>query len=175
MPFSELVGVFLYLTMLSFIAIGGAPSVLPEVHRYVVEVNGWMTNIEFTQLYTLAQVAPGPNVMYMPLLGWHIAGLPGAVALTLALIAPSVTLTMIVAHLYARHPKAAFGIAMRRGLTPITIGLTAASGWVLMHGAATDWRGYALTALTVAFVMRTSLNPLWLLAAGAAAGLAGLV
>ena len=175
MALDELLAMFLYFLMLSFIAIGGAPSILPEIHRYIVEVHGWMTNAEFTQLYTLAQVAPGPNVMYMPLLGWHVAGWLGALALTVALAAPSLTLTLWVARLYARHPKAAVGVAMRRGLTPITIGLTCASGWVLMHGATDDWRGYVLTAITVVFVLRTSLNPLWILGAGAAAGLLGLV
>ncbi|HYC44962.1 MAG TPA: chromate transporter [Burkholderiales bacterium] len=175
MPLTELAALFAYFLMLSFIAVGGAPSILPEIHRYVVEVNGWITSSDFARLYTLAQVAPGPNVMYLPLLGWDIAGWPGALALTFAFIAPSLTLTMWVARLYARHPTGTAVLAVRRGLTPITIGLTCASGWVLMHGAAEDWRGYALTAFTVVFVTRTSFNPLWILVAGAGAGLFGLV
>jgi chromate transporter len=67
------------------------------------------------------------------------------------------------------------GIAIRRGLTPITIGLLFASGWILVPAANEDWRGYILTALTVGLVLRTSLNPLWLLSAGAVAGIIGLV
>ncbi|MGZ8198392.1 MAG: chromate transporter, partial [Burkholderiales bacterium] len=85
------------------------------------------------------------------------------------------TLTLGVAYLFMRHPKAAFGIAIRRGLTPITIGLIFASGWILMPAVNRDWRGYVLSLLTVGVVMRTSLNPLWVLGAGAAAGIAGLV
>ena len=175
MDFASLTALFLYFLMLSFLAVGGAPSVLPEMHRYVVEIHGWMTSTQFAELYTLAQVAPGPNIMYVPLIGWHIAGLPGAIATTIPMIVPSVTLTLLVAHLHARHPQAALGFAIRRGLTPITIGLILASGWILMTAVNDDWRGYLLTAVTVAVVLRTSLNPLWLLGAGAIVGMLGLV
>jgi len=175
MELSQLGALFLYFLVLSFLAVGGAPSVLPEMHRYVVELNGWMTSAQFAELYTLAQVAPGPNVMYIPLIGWHIAGWAGAAATTLPMLAPSTTLTLLVAHLQARHPKAALGAALKRGLTPITIGLVFASGWILMVAVNEDWRAYLLTAVTVVVVLRTPLNPLWLLGAGAAAGIFGLV
>ncbi|HEV7801691.1 MAG TPA: chromate transporter, partial [Burkholderiales bacterium] len=89
MDFAQLVAMFLYFLMLSFVAVGGAPSVLPEMHRYVVELHGWMTSTQFAEIYALAQVAPGPNVMYIPLLGWHIAGWAGAIATTISMIAPS--------------------------------------------------------------------------------------
>jgi chromate transporter len=172
---TELLGVFLYFVMLSFLAVGGAPSVLPEMHRYVVEVHGWMTSARFAELYTLAQVAPGPNVMYVPLIGWHVAGWPGAIVTTMAMLVPSATLTLLVAYLHARHPRAALGFAIRRGLTPVTIGLIVASGWILLSGVDKDWRAYVLTAVTVVLVTRTSFNPIWLLAFGAAAGMLGWV
>ena len=82
--------------------------------------------------YTLAQVAPGPNIMYIPLVGWHIPGWLGALATLAATLLPSATLTLGVAYLYKRHPKAAFGLAIRRGIAPITIGLVFASGWILL-------------------------------------------
>ena len=65
--------------------------------------------------------------------------------------------------------------AVRRGLMPITIGLMFASATILMRAVNHDWRGYLLTLLTVAVVLRKSWNPLWLLAAGALAGMSGLV
>ena len=175
MGIAELTGLFLYFMMLAFLAVGGAPSVLPEMHRYVVELNGWMTSAQFAELYTLAQVAPGPNVMYVPLIGWQIAGWAGALVTTVSVLVPSATLTLLVAHLQARHSKATLGIAIRRGLSPITIGLIVASGWILLPAANDDWRGYVLTGLTIVLVLRTSLNPLWLLGGGAIAGVLGLV
>jgi chromate transporter len=175
MDFSQIAALSLYFLMLAFIAVGGAPSVLPEMHRYVVDLHAWLTSTQFAELYALAQVAPGPNVMYIPLMGWRIAGWAGAAATTVPFVMPSLTLTLLVAHLHARNPKAALGAAIRRGLTPITIGLIFASGWILLPAVNNDWRGYVLTVLTIAMVMRNALNPIWLLAAGAAAGLSGLV
>jgi hypothetical protein len=102
MALSEIGALFLYFLMLAFVAVGGAPSVLPEMHRYVVEVHAWITSTQFAELYALAQVAPGPNVMYIPLIGWSIAGWAGAAATTIPFVMPSVTLTMVVAHLHAR-------------------------------------------------------------------------
>jgi chromate transporter len=175
MDSGDLPGLFLYFLMLSFLAIGGNAAVLPEMHRYVVDVHRYMTSTQFAEMYTLAQVAPGPNIMYIPLVGWHIAGWPGAVVTLLATLIPSATLTLGVAYLYQRHPRAAFGLAIRRGLTPLTIGLVFASGWILLPAVNADWRGYVLTVLTVAVVLRTSFSPLWVLIAGAIAGMTGLV
>ena len=175
MSLVELGAMCLYLMVLSFLAVGGFPSILPEMHRYVVDVHAWMSSEQFAQIYSLAQIAPGPNVMYVPLIGWHVAGWYGAVATLFAVVVPSFSLTLVVANLYARHPKAAFGVAMRRGLTPITIGLIFASAWILLPAVNKDWRGYVLTALTVLLVTRTKLNPIWVLVGGAVAGLAGIV
>jgi chromate transporter len=113
--------------------------------------------------------------MYIPLIGWHVAGWAGAAATTIAFLVPSLTLTLMVAHLHTRHPTAAFGVALRRGLTSITIGLVFASGWIMMQAVNEDWRGYLLTAATVVVVLRAPFNPLWLLGVGAVAGMLDLV
>ncbi|HEY7559805.1 MAG TPA: chromate transporter [Candidatus Binatia bacterium] len=165
----------LHLLALWFVAIGGPSAILPDIHRYVVEVHHLMTSAQFAEIYTLAQVAPGPNAMYVTLIGWQLAGWAGAAATTLPLLVPASTLTLIVAHLSARYPNAPIGRAFRRGLTPITIGLMFASASILTRAANHDWRGYLITLITVALVLRASWNPLWLLAAGALAGIVGLV
>ena len=96
MALPNIVALFLYFLLLSFLAIGGLPTVLPEMHRYVVEVHHWMTSQQFATAYALAQVAPGPNVMYITLIGWQVAGWAGAAATTLALLGPVSTLTVLV-------------------------------------------------------------------------------
>jgi len=141
----------------------------------VVEVHQLVTSAEFAEIYTLAQVAPGPNVMYVTLLGWRLAGWSGAAATTIPLLVPATTLTLLIGHLNQRYPNARIGRAIRRGLMPITIGLMFASATILMRAVNHDWRGYSITLLTVAVVLRKPWNPLWLLAAGALAGVAGLV
>ena len=172
---ADLSALFLHFLALWFVAIGGPTTILPDIHRYVVEVNQWMTSTEFAEIYTLARVAPGPNVMYVTLIGWHLAGWAGAAATTLPLLVPASTLTLLVGHLNERYPNAPIGRAIRRGLTPITIGLTFASASILMRAVNHDWRGYLLSLFTLAVVLRKPWNPLWLLAAGALAGMLGLV
>jgi chromate transporter len=171
----DLAALFLHFLALWFVAIGGPSTILPEIHRYLVEVHQVLTNREFAEIYTLAQVAPGPNVMYVTLIGWHLAGWRGALATTLPLLVPASTLTLLVGHLNQRYPEARLARAIRRGLTPITLGLMLASATILMRTVNHDWRAYLFTIVTVAVVLRYPWNPLWLLGAGALAGIAGLV
>ena len=80
---AELAGVF---GQLSLVSVGGINAVLPELKRQVVERHGWMSAADFAALYALAQAAPGPNMLVSTLIGWHVAGIAGALAATGALI-----------------------------------------------------------------------------------------
>ena len=171
----DLSGLFLHLLALWFVAIGGPSTILPDIHRYLVEAHPYLTSAQFAELYTLAQVAPGPNAMYVTLIGWHLAGWAGVAATVIPLLVPATTLTMLVCHLNERYPNAPIGRAIRSGLMPITIGLMFASSTILMRAVSHDWRGYLVTLLTTAVALRSSCNPLWLLGVGALAGIAGLV
>lgn len=73
-----MLAVFLHFALLSLLAVGGVNTIMPEMHRIVVESNGWVSGAEFTQLFALSQAAPGPNVLIVSLIGWKVAGLPGA-------------------------------------------------------------------------------------------------
>ncbi|OGA21692.1 MAG: hypothetical protein A3I01_05495 [Betaproteobacteria bacterium RIFCSPLOWO2_02_FULL_65_24] len=166
---------FLHFLMLAAISIGGTDTVLPDMHRYLVEVHGWITSKQFADAYAIARAVPGPNMLYVTLLGWQVAGLTGAIATTLALAIPPVTITLLVVRLSARNPGAPLGRAIKLGLAPITIGLMFATSWILMRAVNDDWRGYLVTFITLVVVLRTRLNPLWLIAAGALIGVAGAV
>jgi len=171
----DLPALCLHLALLSLMAIGGVSSILPDMQRYVVEANNWLSAAQFADAYALGQAAPGPNMMFVTLLGWQMAGLTGATAVTLAIVLPPILLTLVVTRLNANNPDAPLGRAIRGGLGPITIGLTLSSGWILAHSADHDWRGALLTLATVALMLRTKLNPVWMIAAGAAAGMAGIL
>ena len=171
----DLSGLFLHLLALWFVAIGGPSTILPDIHRYLVEAHPYLTSAQFAELYTLAQVAPGPNAMYVTLIGWHLAGWAGVAATVIPLLVPATTLTMLVCHLNERYPNAPIGRAIRSGLMPITSGLMFASSTILMRAVSHDWRGYLVALLTAAVALRSSRNPLWLLGVGALAGIAGLV
>jgi len=165
----------MHFAMLSLMAIGGVGSILPDMQRYVVEANHWLSASQFADAYALGQAAPGPNMMFVTLLGWQLAGWAGAVVSTLAMIVPPIFLTLAVTRLSANNPDAPAGRAIRGGLGPIAIGLTLASGWILAQSADNDWRGALLTLATVALMLRTRLNPVWLILTGAIAGMSGII
>ena len=62
----DLSGLFLHFLLLWFVAVGGPSTILPDIHRYVVEVHQLLTNAQFAEIYTLAQVAPGPTSCTSP-------------------------------------------------------------------------------------------------------------
>ncbi len=160
---------------LSLIAIGGANAVLPEMHRQVVDVAGWMSGAEFAALFAIAQAAPGPNVLIVSLVGWKVAGVPGALASTAAMCGPSSVLAFSVGRLAHRFQHSPLRSILQNGITPITIGIILASGYLLARTADQHWAAYVLTAVTVLIVLKKRLNPLWLLAGGALLGMSGVV
>lgn len=164
-----------HFALLSLLAVGGAITTAPDMHRYLVEEHGWISDAEFTASISLAQAAPGPNVLFVPLLGWHVAGLSGALVLLAATMLPSTTLALATYRAMRRRAHSLWVQALRQGLVPATIGLLAATGYILARANDTSWRHAALTLLTIALIWRTKLNPLWLLGAAAGLGAAGWV
>jgi chromate transporter len=162
-------------SVLSLLAVGGAPTVFPEMQRNVVEVHGWMSASQFADLYAIAQASPGPNILVVSLIGWKVAGLAGALTATLAMVGPSCILTCLVAGTWDRFREARWRAVVQLGVAPLTVGLMLSSGYLLTRSADDSIAAYALTAATVAVLMGTRVNPLWLIAAGALIGLTGLV
>jgi chromate transporter len=169
---AELAAQFMLLSMLS---IGGANAVIPEIHRRVVEVEHWMTDADFAQLFALSQAAPGPNVLIVSLVGWKVAGIVGGVVAMLAMAGPSSLLTYAVAHAWERFRDAPWRIAIQRGLAPVTVGLILASGYVLIRTADQTWAAYAVSGVTLTLALATPVHPLWLLGVAALIGAFGLV
>jgi chromate transporter len=162
-------------SVLSLLAVGGAPTVFPEMQRSVVEVHGWMSASQFADLYAIAQASPGPNILVVTLIGWKVAGLAGALTATLAMVVPSCVLTCLVAGAWERFREARWRAVVQLGVAPLTVGLMLSSGYLLTRSADHTVAAFVLTAVTAGLLLSTRVNPLWLIAAGALAGLAGLV
>jgi chromate transporter len=163
------------LTLLSLVAVGGITSVIPEIHRTVVDVHHWVTDAEFTQMFVIARAAPGPNMLVVTLIGWQVAGLPGALVATAAICVPSCMLNYFIAGMWDRFRGARWRRAVEAGLAPITVGLVLATGWLVARGADTGWVAYGITAAVAALTVFTRVNPIWLLVAAGGLGLLGLV
>lgn len=159
-------------SLLSLVAIGGANAIVPEMHRQLVEVSHWMNDAEFANLFAVGQVAPGPNIMVLSLVGWRMAGLTGMIVATLAALGPTCLLAWIVGRFVQRHGRSAWFESVKRGLAPVAIGLILASGLVMARAADHDAITIVATVATFALVVATKVNPLFALGAfGLAAGL----
>ena len=70
----DVLALFVHFLLLAIVSVGGTDTVLPDMHRYLVEVNGWVTNGQFSDAYALARAIPGPNMLYVSILGWQEIG-----------------------------------------------------------------------------------------------------
>jgi len=172
---ATLAALFWQFAVLSLFAIGGGGAAVPEMHRQTVEIAQSLSDRQFSELFAIAQAAPGPNIMFVALLGHFIAGAPGAAIATVAMCGPSCVLACAVSQVVERFHKARWRIAIAAGLVPVTIGLIAASALIIARGADRNWASLTITAITFAAVYWTRLSPLVVFACAALLGLAGFV
>jgi len=166
-PVSALVLVFAQLSLLAF---GGGNSIIPEMHRLVVDVHAWMSGQEFVALYALAQAAPGPNLMVVGLIGWRLSGVWGALASTIAVALPASVLMLAVTNVWDRFRDAPFRRAVQAGLMPVTVGIVMAGAALFIQETANGLAQITVIALVVPLFLFTKLHPLVVLGAAAAAG-----
>ena len=171
-PLSQVAPQFL---LLSVLAIGGVNAVTPEIQRQVVELRHWMNAREFAELFAVAQATPGPNMLIATVIGWRVAGIPGAVVATVCMCGPSSVIVYTVSRVWDRFRDRPWRKILQAGMAPVVVGLIGSSGYVLAKGAASDWRGVAVSAASAARVWKTRLNPLWALAGAAILALTGIV
>ncbi|MBP8148484.1 MAG: chromate transporter [Limnohabitans sp.] len=185
---------FNHFASLSLLAVGGAITTAPDIHRYLVDETHWLSDSQFTSSIALAQAAPGPNILFVALMGWNVglnagAGLGGG-WLSAALGALGVVVTMVgimlpssiltyTATRWAHQHREKIGIkAFKSGMAPIVVALLLATAWLLTishNQPERDWPLYALTGVTTLLVWRTQLHMLWLIGAGALLGALGWV
>jgi len=166
---------FLHFAMLSLLAVGGAITTVPDMHRFVVGDRGWLDDATFSASVALAQAAPGPNVLFVAVIGFNVGGLAGVVATLAGSLLPSTLLTLTVAR-WGEQRREQRGVrAFTEGMAPVTIGLLVATSWILTEPTRSSPVGWLLFAATVAWMLKTRWSPLWPIAAGAAAGALGWV
>lgn len=161
--------------LMSLLAIGGANSAIPEMHRVAVEVRQWMNDTQFADMFAIAQLSPGPNVLIVTLIGYHVAGITGALVATLAMCGPSAALAYVVSHVLRRSGHSKWPAILQAALVPLSIGLMCASGLILVQTADRTVAALFITGTAAFLAFATRINPLWLLAAGGIFGFAGVV
>ena len=191
---ADWLNMFQHFASLSLLAVGGAITTAPDMHRYLVDETHWLSDAQFTSSIALAQAAPGPNILFVALMGWNVglnaglgqgggwasAGLAavGVLVAMLGIMLPSSVLTYTATR-WAHQHREKIGIrAFKAGMAPIVIALLLATAWLLTashNQPARDWPLYALTGATMLLVWRTKVHMLWLIGAGAVLGAWGWV
>ena len=161
--------------LMSLFAVGGANAAIPEMHRIAVDVQHWLTDRQFADVYAISQLSPGPNVLIVTLIGYAVAGVAGALAATLAMCVPTAVLAFWVSRLLTRSSHSRWPAIIQAALVPLSIGLMGASGFVLALTSDRTWPAGLVTAGAAVLAFATRINPLWLLLAGGLLGFAGLM
>jgi chromate transporter len=170
-----IVEIFLKFLLLSLLATGGALSLAPAMHKYLVVEKGLLTDAQFIGSIALAQSAPGPNVLFVTVLGWQAAGFWGAVAMTVGCLIPSAVLAVYAGRKIVSNPHSVWMRGLREGLAPVAIGLIFATAIVLLKPWITEWRVWLLTIASISVAYFTRLAPIYLIAVGAAIGAFGFL
>lgn len=167
-----LLGHFLALSLMS---IGGAITLVPDMHRRLVGDGGLLSDTDFTASIALAQAAPGPNVLFVALMGWYSGGLGGALVSMVGIMLPSTTLALAASRWVSSRRHWLSVQAFQAGMMPVTIGLLLATGCLLAPSWHTQPRALVLSVLVALLVWRTKVSLIWLVGAGALLGALGWV
>ena len=173
MSSADFLALFGHFMLLSLLAVGGAISTAPDMHRYLVIEQHWINDAQFNASIAIAQAAPGPNVLFVAVLGWNVAGPLGALATMSGILLPSTALSLWATRWGSQRRDTRGVRAFTTGMAPLTLGLLLATGWLLAAPARSSLGGMTLVVVTVALLLRTRISPTWLVAAGAAVGAVG--
>lgn len=191
---ADWLNLFLHFASLSILAVGGAITTAPDMQRYLVVEKGWLSDEQFTSSIALAQAAPGPNILFVPLVGWNIGlnaagglaagwvglayALAGVFVTLIGIMLPSSILTFTASRWGHRNRELRAVRAFKQGMAPIVIALLVATGWLLAANHKAEDHHLALwatTAVTTVVIWKTRIHILWLLGAGAVAGWVGWI
>ncbi len=170
MSAQALLALFAHFLSLSVFATGGGMALASDMHRYVVDEHGYLTHTQFVNSIALAQAAPGPNILFVTVMGWQMAGLTGALATTLGLSLPALVFPVLVSRASRLATFHRLIQALQRGLGPLALGLMGATGYLLVRQAPGPWLGLAIIAVSVAVLTLTRLPPVLVIFAAGAVG-----
>ncbi|WP_171497645.1 chromate transporter [Acinetobacter ursingii] len=161
----------LVFTQLSVLAFGGGNAILPEMQHQVVNIHHWMSAEQFSSLFAMAQAAPGPNMMIVPLIGWHVAGPAGLLVTSIAKFGPSSMITVYALKFWQRFKNHPFRSRFEQALKPITVGLVLVSAWMIAHASAQNNILVMIIILTTLLGLFKKIHPLWVMLLGAGLGI----
>ena len=143
----------------------------PEMKILTVDVHQWLTFPQLIHLYSVGQMAPGPNMMMIVSIGQWAGGILGAIAVLAAFFGPTAVLAFIVAKGWKKLEKWPWRTSIQRGLAPVSIGLLLAGCFSMARGAITGTETAAIAVAVLLILMQYKVNPALLVLASAGVGI----
>ena len=163
-----LIRVFAYLSILT---VGGGMAAFPEMKILTVDVHQWLKFPQLIHLYSVGQMAPGPNMMMIVSIGQWAGGILGAIAVLGAFFGPTAVLAFMVAKAWKKLEKWPWRTSIQRGLAPVSIGLLLAGCFSMARGAITGTETAAIAVAVLLILMQYKVNPALLVLASAGVGI----
>jgi chromate transporter len=159
---SILIQLALSFALLSILAVGGGTAVLPEMQTLLAQRFG-IDHTQFVHIYSFGQLAPGPNMLMVLVIGYQIAGFLGAGAVLLAFFLPSSILCFYIGRLWNRFGESPWRRSIQNALEPISIGLMGSGVYAVGKASVVNPITLALALLTLYLILRTKINPVFII------------
>ncbi|NML48123.1 chromate transporter [Ramlibacter sp. G-1-2-2] len=183
---ADWLSLLVHFLQLSLLTVGGAITTAPDMHRFLVQEKGWLTDPQFSASIAIAQAAPGPNVLFTGLMGWNVGLNAGGLSTAFfgllvclgGIIVPSSVLAYATAQWSHRNRDVRAVRGFKQGMAPLVVALLVSTGLILATASGSGWEhwpAWAITAVAAILVWRTRIHLLWLLGAGAVIGALGYV
>jgi len=164
---SRLLSLFLVFAPLSLMSFGGGQAIIADMQHQTVDIQHWMSGREFVDIFAVSRAAPGPSTLIAALIGWHVAGLPGAVVAAIAIYLPSSLIVYAAVRWWHASKDSPWRSILQRGLTPVAVGLVFAGALAVLQAARVDALQIFATVLTAGLLLTTRVG-VYTIMAGAA-------
>lgn len=172
--------VFFYFLKIGSILFGSGYVLIAYIQQDLVNSFGWLSTRELLDAIAIGQITPGPVSTTATVVGYLVAGLPGAFAATIGIFLPSFVFVILTAPLIPRMRRSRLMSAFLDG---VNAGVIAAILITVAHLAAEALQpldaNLASSAIAVLLALaslvaliRFRINATWLILAGALVGLA---
>ena len=164
---TRLLGLFLVFAPLSLMSFGGGQAIIADMQHQTVDIQNWMSGRDFVDVFAISRAAPGPSTLIAALIGWHVAGLPGAVVAAIGIYLPSSLVVYAAVRWWHASKDSPWRGILQRGLTPVAAGLVFAGAVAVLQAARADALQISTAAVTAGLLFTTRVG-VYAIMAGAA-------
>ncbi len=161
---------FLQNVLMALQAFGGAMATLPALDKLQ-----WMDSATLAHLAAIGQASPGPNMLLLPLVGWKVLGIPGALIAALGFCLPSAALVLALHSRWSKVKNSPWKVAISSALVPLGAAAIMASTLTFGRIANVSLAGLVVVMLVALASMKTKTPPVLFIALGGLIGMLGIL